>query len=196
MSSVFGSLSASLMKYLSPIGVCLTVASNTEQSGEKIDDHLNIVGTWRTWTFARDLLDSDISWVGQVRLGASHNCMVWIFLHFDQSVHLVNAPVMACFSIDQEDKIFNHLCMVRAHRSFPLVSRFQRWVSWRRICPDESECRICAPEVFPRRRSPCRSLCPSMDQTRNVLNTQVRLICACLCIVTCASYVSTRLLLQ
>ena len=80
MFFVFGCLRTSSMKYLSPSGVCLTVASNTEQSASKIGDHLDIVGTWRTWTFAWDLLNSDISWVGQVRLGASHNCMVWIFL--------------------------------------------------------------------------------------------------------------------
>ena len=118
-------------------------------------------------------------------------------VHCDHSVHSVNAPVMACFSIDQEDKIFNHLCMVCAHRSFPLLSRFQRLEDWRRICPDESECRIFAPEVFlPCRRSRCKSPFSPNHQTQSVLNTQVRLICACLCIVTCAFYVSTRLLLQ
>ena len=68
------------MKYLSPIGVCLTVASNTEQSASKMGDYLIIVGTWRTWSFAWDLLNSDVSWVVQVCLGAGHDCMVRIFL--------------------------------------------------------------------------------------------------------------------
>ena len=42
MFFVFGFLRASSMKYLSPIGVCFTVTSNTEQSGGKISDNLDI----------------------------------------------------------------------------------------------------------------------------------------------------------
>ena len=73
------------------------------------------------------------------------------------------------FNRYQEDKLLNHLCMVRAHRSFPLVSRFQRLVSWCRICPDESECKIFVQDVFPRRRSPSRCLSPPSHQTRKAL---------------------------
>ena len=86
--------------------------------------------------------------------------------------------------------------MVLAHRSYPPVSRCQRLVIWRRICPDESECKIFVQDVFPRRRSPSRCLSPPSHQTGRVLNTEVRLVFACLCFITCASYDSTRLLRQ
>ena len=69
--------------------------------------------------------------------------------------------------------------MVPVYRSHSPVSRCPRLVSWRRICPDESECRFFAPEVFPPRRSRCRALYPSRHQTRKVLQTQNRLILAC-----------------
>ena len=67
------------MKYLSPIGVCFTTASNTEQSrGKIISGPQHIVLTWGTRAFARDLLSIDISRVGKVPLDPSHHRMVWV----------------------------------------------------------------------------------------------------------------------
>ena len=91
-------------------------------------------------------------------------------VHFDQSVHFVKSPVII-HNRYQEDKPLNHLCMARAHHSsYPPVSRCQRREGWRRICPDESECRFFAPGVFPpRRRSRCSGLFPPSHQTQKAL---------------------------
>ena len=59
--------------------------------------------------------------------------------------------------------------MACAHSSYSLVSRWKRLVSWRRICPDASECKIFAAEVCPRRRSLSNGLFPPSHQTRRAL---------------------------
>ena len=110
MFSVFGFVKVSLMKYLSPIGFCLTLASNTEQSGGKISDHIIFVATWRTWAFACDLLTSDIAWVGHVRLGAFPKCMIWIFVAVGRAVWpvrpLAESSCDGLFSINIKKKNF------------------------------------------------------------------------------------------
>ena len=87
MFSVFGLFKTSSMKYLSPLGVCFTLASNTEQSAAMIGGYTmynmhchncNFGLTRRTWTLAWNLLSHDIRWVVHVRLCPSHHRVVWI----------------------------------------------------------------------------------------------------------------------
>ena len=107
MFSVFGSLKASSMKYLSPIGVCLTVTSNTEQSGAKICEYLFNHLFKISLVPGGHGLSHGISWiltsVGSSGFAWLRVTTAWFgsFLqsavHLDQSVHLLNAPVMVRF---------------------------------------------------------------------------------------------------
>ena len=87
------------MKYLSPIGVCLTTASNTEQSrGKIISGPQHIVLTWGTRAFAWDLLSIDISRVGKVPLGSSHHRMVRVVFAVWRRAHRPVGPlaILSC----------------------------------------------------------------------------------------------------
>ena len=117
------------MKYLSPIGVCFTTASNTEQSrGKIISGPQHIVLTWGTRAFAWDLLSIDISRVGKVPLDPSHHRMVWVVFAVWCCAHRPVGPLailswtMVCLQLEIENQHQNHLCNPFDYSYHSLVS--------------------------------------------------------------------------
>ena len=117
------------MKYLSPIGVCFTTASNTEQSRVKNYQWTqHIVLTWGTRAFAWDLLSIDISRVGKVPLYPSHHRMVWVVFAVWCRAHRPVGPLailswtVVCCQLEIENQHLNHLCNPFDYSYHSLVS--------------------------------------------------------------------------
>ena len=178
MFSVFGFFTASSMKYLSPLGVCFTLASNTEQSAAMIGGYTmynkhchkcNFGLTWRTWTLARNLLSLDISWVVNVGLAPSHHRVVWVvFAVWCFAVRPVRPFGVSSCDCNLRWKSLcngNYLHIDPHHRSYSPVSRSDQRKDSHRTCPDGEECKSAAQVVvLLRHTSLCRTLLSSRGQ--------------------------------
>ena len=166
------------MTYLSPLGVCLTLASNTEQSAAMIGGYTmynmhchncNFGLTRPTWTLAWNLLSHDIRWVVHVRLCPSHHRVVRvIFAVWCFAVRPVWPFGVSSCDCNLRWKSLcngNYLHIDPDHRSYSPFSRSYQRRDLHRTCPDVEECKSAARVVFPlRHTSPCRTLSSSRGQ--------------------------------